>query len=56
MEFRRADSGPASRQAFPNAANGSLWRARFGQAVRDHRVSYVFDPSYGGYQSVWWIQ
>lgn len=41
---------------FPNAAQGSLWRAMIGQVARDHTVQYVWDPSYGGYQSVWWIQ
>ena len=47
---------PATWQAFPNAAPGSYWRAVFGQAVRDHQVYYVFDPGYGGYQDVWWVQ
>ena len=47
---------PGTWQAFPNAASGSMWRAVFGQAQREHRVNYVYDPSYGGYQSVWWIQ
>jgi hypothetical protein len=41
---------------FPNAANGSAWRAVFGQQVRDHVVNYAWDAGYGGWQSVWWIQ
>ena len=47
---------PRSWTAFPNAQSGSLWRATIGQVTRDHRVHYVWDPNYGGYQSVWWIQ
>ena len=46
---------PTSWQPFPNAANGSYWRAVFGQAVREHRVQYQWYPDYGGYQSVWLI-
>ena len=48
--------GPHSFQAFPNAGRGSLWRAVIGQAVKEHRVNYVYDARYGGYQDVWWIQ
>jgi hypothetical protein len=48
--------GPSSFQPFPNAAAGSRWRAVIGQAVREHVVYYVYDPGYGGYQDVWWIQ
>lgn len=47
---------PRSWQAFPNAAAGSVWRAVFGQAQRQHTVAYAYDKGYGGYQSVWWIQ
>lgn len=47
---------PGTWSQFPNAANGSLWRAVIGQVVRDHRVQYVYDSGYGGYQDVWWIQ
>ena len=48
--------GPTSWITFPNAANGSYWRAVFGQAHRDHRVNYKYDPGYRGYQDVWLIQ
>ena len=47
---------PHSFQAFPNAGRGSLWRAVIGQSVKEHRVNYVYDARYGGYQDVWWIQ
>jgi hypothetical protein len=47
---------PHSWMAFPNAASGSAWRAIIGQVVRDHVVDYVWDPGYGGWQDVWWIQ
>ena len=47
---------PGTWVPFPNAANGSLWRAVIGQVVRDHQVHYVYDAGYGGYQDVWWIQ
>jgi hypothetical protein len=47
---------PGTWTPFPNAPNGSLWRAVIGQIVRDHQVRYVYDSSYGGYQDVWWIQ
>lgn len=47
---------PHSWQQYPNAAAGSAWRAVIGQAVRDHAVRYTYDPGYGGYQDVWWIQ
>ena len=47
---------PHSFQAFPNAGKGSLWRAVIGQSVKEHRVNYVYDARYGGYQDVWWIQ
>jgi len=47
---------PGAWTAFPNAPNGSLWRAVIGQVVRDHTVRYVYDPGYRGYQDVWWIQ
>ena len=47
---------PRTWQAFPNAASGSMWRAVFGQAQREQRVNDAYDPGYGGYQSVWWIQ
>lgn len=46
---------PNSWQQFPNAANGSLWRAVFGPNVREHRVAYAWSPQYGGYQDVWLI-
>lgn len=46
---------PSSWQQFPNAANGSYWRAVFGPAVREHRVQYTWYPDYGGYQDVWLI-
>jgi hypothetical protein len=48
--------GPRNWQAFPHVASGSRWRAVFGEFVREHRVEYRFDPSYGGEQSIWWIQ
>ena len=47
---------PRSWTAFPNAAQGSVWRAMIGQVARDHTVQYLWDAGYGGYQSVWWIQ
>jgi hypothetical protein len=48
--------GPSSWTAFPNALNGSYWRAVFGQQHRDHRVQYRYEPSYGGYQDVFLIR
>jgi hypothetical protein len=48
--------GAKSWIAFPNATQGSYWRATIGQAARDHQVRYIYEPSYGGYQSVWIIQ
>ncbi|PYR58600.1 MAG: hypothetical protein DMF85_10215 [Acidobacteria bacterium] len=47
---------PGTWTAFPNASDGSLWRGMFGQAIRDHRVEYIYDAGYGGYQDVWWIR
>ena len=46
---------PSSWQPFPNAANGSVWRAVFASNVREHRVSYAWASDYGGYQDVWLI-
>jgi hypothetical protein len=47
---------PSHWAPFPNAQNGSVWRAVSGQFVREHTVRYVYDAGYGGFQSVWWIQ
>jgi hypothetical protein len=47
---------PRTWQAFPNAVAGSQWRAVIGQAVRDHRVTYVYNAKSGSYEDVWWIQ
>jgi|SRR6478736_4293718 hypothetical protein len=46
---------PGSWQPFPNAGNGSVWRAVFASNVRDHRVQYAWNSDYGGYQDVWLI-
>jgi hypothetical protein len=46
---------PSSWQQFPNAANGSVWRAVFASNVREHRVAYAWSSDYGGYQDVWLI-
>lgn len=46
---------PGSWQEFPNAANGSVWRAVFASNVREHRVSYAWSSDYRGYQDVWLI-
>lgn len=46
---------PGSWQQFPNAANGSVWRAVFASNVREHRVAYAWSSDYGGYQDVWLI-
>ena len=47
--------GPGSWKPFPNAANGSVWRAVFASNVREHKVSYAWSSDYGGYQDVWLI-
>lgn len=46
---------PHSWQQFPNAQQGSYWRAIFGTTVREHRVNYTWYPDYRGYQDVWLI-
>jgi hypothetical protein len=46
---------PGTWQPFPNAANGSAWRAVFASNVREHKVSYEWSSDYGGYQDVWLI-
>jgi len=46
---------PSSWQPFPNAANGSVWRAVFASNVLEHRVSYSWASDYGGYQDIWLI-
>jgi hypothetical protein len=48
--------GPRTWQQFPNALQGSVWRAHFGSAVREHRVNYTWYPDYNGYQDIWLIQ
>ncbi len=46
---------PGAWKPFPNAANGSVWRAVFASNVREHKVSYAWSSDYGGYQDVWLI-
>ena len=46
---------PSSWQQFPNAGNGSVWRAVFASNVREHKVAYSWSADYGGYQDVWLI-
>jgi hypothetical protein len=46
---------PDSWQSFPDADEGSVWRAVFRSNVRQHRVSYRWSSDYGGYQDVWLI-
>ena len=46
---------PRTWQQFPNAAEGSKWRAVIGQTVRDHSVQYVWNAGYNGKQDVWLI-
>jgi P pilus assembly chaperone PapD len=46
---------PSSWQQFPNASNGSVWRAVFASNVSEHTVKYAWASDYGGDQDVWLI-